>query len=281
MTAEKKRSRTISDEHKAKLLSTVRARQAAGISPRGIGEQKTLKALRWLYFWGWSSAKLLDRVASDNRNGLSSRLERQGLVHKIRTDSGGGQKDIPSYILSLTQLGVAKVEATSTNDEELMPYEVDPHKINQIMLRHDHLTQVATLKALASGAITDYRTPKQMMAKSMPGIKQFDAIFILKAGERMGIEIELSPKWDRKLDQFVLECLLATIDRPQNPRIVDSVAIVSDNSNTLRRYRDAFTPGATLAIWKKDHTRHWQIDRKDKVPEWARDKITFQLAQSL
>lgn len=270
--------KTLSAEHRAKLAAAAAARRADGLAPRAIGALKTLQALRWIYAWHWSSPKLVSRVSGDNRNGIAARLERQGLVRRIRTDSGGAEKDVPSYILTLTELGVAKVEATADEHLLLIPYEADPYKINQVMLRHDHLAQTYTLNALQGGAIKGYRTPRQIAAKSLPGVKQFDAIYILPDGERMGIEVELSAKWDRRLDQFVLECLTALRDSPNNPRQAECIAIVSDNQHALKRYKEAFTPGARLSIWAKDPTRHWKIDREIKVPEWVDGKIFFRSA---
>lgn len=241
------------------------------LSPRARGEQKNQAALDWIYRWGWSSPAMLDLVTGKPRSGVAARLVRRNLISSTKTESGGGVAGVPMAIVTLTQLGHEQVERFR---DDLIPYEIDPYRLDQSKLRHDLISQKATCEALAAGLIENFKTPNELTAQSQKGVKQPDVLWIRQAGKRMGIEVELSAKWDRKLDQFVMSCLLSLQkSTPSKPNEVDEIAIVSDSKAILRRYSKAFEPGENLAIWKKNDRGLWVQEEIIKVPAWVEGKI--------
>jgi len=199
-------NKDMSAEALTKLAMARQSMAEAGISPRTRGVEKQRTALDWIYRWGWTSPSVLDSVAGGVRSSLSSRLVKKGLLKSTKTESGGGLKDIPMQILTLTELGCEEVERLR---DDLIQYELNPYKIDQTKLRHDQLAQKATIAALNNKSIVDFKTPRELSARSEKNMKQPDVLWILAEGMRMGIEVELSAKWERKLDEFVYSCIKA------------------------------------------------------------------------
>lgn len=255
------------------LEKLAKARAAMnGISPRARGAEKTRAALDWIYRWGWASPSVLDLVTDGKRTGLAARLTRQKLINSTRTESGGGVQGIPVHMLTLTAVGLDEVERMR---EDLLHYETDPYRIDQTKLRHDQLAQKATINAIKAGTIQSFKTPNELKAKSEKGVKQPDVLWVDSTGQRIGIEVELSAKWDRKLDQFVMGCLLSMKKNPKEPKPtdVDSIALVSDSKAILKRYTQAFQPGEKLAIWEKNERGYWTQNKTTTIPDWAKGKI--------
>lgn len=266
-------------ETREKLKAARVAALSHGQSPRQIGQAKVLAALRWIYRWGWTSPTVLELVGRDNRNGLVSRLLKQGLIVKTRTESGGGQRDVPVYILTLTEAGVNAVERMIEDPIDLLPYSTDPYRIKQVLLRHDILAQMATAKALSKGTITGFSTEREMVVKSEAGVKQPDVMW-WQGDTLIAVEIELSAKWERDLDEFVERCLLSLEARNGQPARCHQVALISDSPAILKRYKAAFAPGASYGRWKRDDSRHWRQVAELKVPEWISGRVQCQHTES-
>lgn len=244
-------------------------------SPREIGRKKLLRALVWVYVWGWSSASILSMVACDNGNGLTARAARLGFLKKTRTESGGGRKDVPAHVVTLTAAGVAEVERTLHSEDELLPYPFDAYKINQALLRHDTLAQLYTARMLLAGSISGYVTERQMRGKSTNGTKQPDVVWVGAQG-KWAVEIELSAKWKRDLDHFVGACIDAlTPGDDGSPARFDLLCVLSDAPAILQRYKKAFSPGAPLGVWQRDAQRHWFKTGERAVPEWVSGKVVW------
>ncbi|MEX3693032.1 hypothetical protein AB3X91_34360 [Paraburkholderia sp. BR14263] len=257
--------------------SKARARIAEALgekSARQRGEEKTLLALDWIYRWGCSSPSIVDMLSGAAAAGLAARLVRRGLLVKTKTESGGGRKDVPNFILTLSLSGLEEVERVR---DALLPYELDPFKIRQDQLRHTIIAQAATARNVLSGAINGFQSEAEMAQKSKRGTKQPDICWLMPDGRRVGVEVELTAKWGRDLDDFVGACLVATRRREgSNPRF-DEIWVVTDSPAIERRYKAAFSPGAPINIWKKNEQRRWIVEKPATVPDWAKDRITCHL----
>ncbi|TAA73706.1 MAG: hypothetical protein CDV28_1682 [Candidatus Electronema aureum] len=264
-----------------KKMQAARALRLGDKSPRQVGAEKANLVLLWIYRWGWASPTTVGLVGSDNQNGLAARLVRRGFLNKIRTESGGGQRDVPAYILTLTELGRHEVERLITDPDDLLPYDVDPYRINQTLLRHDHMAQTATAKALASGTISGYQTERELRQKSQKSMKQPDVVWQQGSDHLTAVEIELSAKWERDLDQFVRSCIYAmTEGRNGEPPRFQHIAVVSDAPAIVTRYKRAFSPGASYGIWKRDEkSRHWKQERTAEVPDWVEERMLWKLVE--
>ena len=243
---------------------------ARGISTRQLGRERLLSACRWVYRWGWSAPAIVDTLGG-SRRGLSARAVDAGLMVETRTAAGGVLEDVPKKLLTLTDAGIAFVEKHLKEDELLEPE--DALRINQANLRHDFLVQKATIKNLRDGKISDYLTPKEIAEASKKEEKIPDAIWIRPDNRKMAIELELTPKFKRKLDDFVWGIVTALTSNP--PRF-DGCAILSDSPAILTRYKSAFTPGKKIARWERDSQSHWRIRGWKEVPDLQK-RLLFRL----
>lgn len=247
---------------------------ATGKSPRKIGEESRLAVIQWIYRWGYSSAtsvqQLLDRTAA----GYAQKLARQGWLQAVNTESG-----TPKCYFTLSELGLQEAERHA---EVLLRYqEVEPFRVNQKLIRHNLIGQHATINAMLTGLAVDYLTERMIIqAGNKPGEKTPDVVWITTSGLRVGVEVELSAKWERDLDQFVLGVIRALSSKNDKPAKYDRFAIITDSPAIKKRYNDAFQPDTTLPLWKKDDRQHWVIDKTNKVPDWVIGKIDFHLLQS-
>lgn len=246
----------------------------AGRSPRQVGEEKAFKALAWVYKWGWSSSKVLGMLCNDNQNGLAARLVKRGFLIKTRTESGGGCRDIPAFIFTLTDKGIAEVERHLKTDDELLEYDTNPLKIKQTLLRHDHLAQYITANSLIKENISDFLTPSLLSRKSESGVKQPDTVW-LNNGKKYAVEVELTGKWHRALDMFILAVLTSLLPRKDGEATYDGCFIISDSLAILERYKTAFKPGVVHNKWIKDPSRHWVKNGTFIVPNDIEGKLAW------
>lgn len=254
-----------------RLAAARQALAASGKTTRELGRERIRLALNWVYLWGWSSPSTIDLLSGAQRRGLSAKLVNSGLMVETKTAAGGIVQDIPSKIITLSDTGIAEVERFR---ETLLDYNTNPFKVNQALLRHDLLAQKATIKNIKSGAIQDFKTPRELAAKSARQLKQPDVLWGMN-GRTMAVEIELTAKFERKLDEFVLGIILSLKATPEKPARFNSCTIVSDSDAIIKRYKAAFDPGKNVHTWKKDQQSKWHIDQQYEVPEWVRGKIQW------
>lgn len=252
----------------------------AGRSPRAVGVEKNQAGLRWVYRWGWSSATIIDAIATPGRRGVAARLLKAGLLEAHPCPGAGGIKGVPLQVLTLTPSGVAEVEAT-ISDEGLLPYPEDGSRlVIWRQLRHDIVVQNATATRMTGSRITEYRTPRELAEKSESGKKQPDGVWLMPDGRRLALELELTAKVGRELDQTVLGILTgirpAEPERGREAGPFDLVGILSQSSAILNRYRSALTPGATLTTWSRDASRHWQQSGSIKIPAWVSNRVVLE-----
>lgn len=262
------------DDDKLAKMRIARQEILNGQSPRERGDEKMRLALDWIYRWGYSSPKVIELIGGAARSGLSARLVKRGLLRSTRTESGGGLKGVPDALLTLTELGQQEIERIS---EKLLQYDLDPYKINQLKLRHDILAQTATAKALSNSSIQDFRTERELAQRSQQGFKQPDVLWSM-SGLRVAVEIELTAKWDRILDQFVDSCINALSSQNEKEPRFNQILLATDSPAISKRYKAAFESGQTYGIWKKDDKAgRWKMDGSRKVPDWIEGKFVCKL----
>lgn len=274
MKEKKPRKQIEMTEARRSQLEAARAKLAAsGKNPLQIGRDSRLKVLNWIYHWGYTSSANIQRLLDKTSGGVAQNLTKKGWLVAIKTKSG-----IPEVTYTLAENGLAEAERYAP---ELYRYpEIDPYRINQDLIRHYLLAQKITIDAIKSGRIFDYETERMFAVEGdKPGVKRPDIIWITKTSLRIGVEIELSAKWARDLDEFVhgiKKALQATAEKPaQYSRFI----IISDSRAIIERYKKAMSPGATLNIWKKNERKCWAVDRTIVVPDWLITKVDFQLLE--
>jgi len=244
-----------------------------GKSPRQLGKESRQKVINWIYQWGYTTTNICKLLLNRTSGGYMGKLTYQKWLCETNTKSG-----FPSSYFTLAPLGLEEAERHANS---LLKYlEIDQYKVNQQKIRHDLIAQKSTLQALNSNVIVGYETEKMNFKDGdKSGKKRPDVTWITNSGLRLGIEIELSAKWDRDLDQFVLAIARALKsdgnDKPSYNRFV----IISDSPAIIKRYRAAIQPDAPLSIWTKSSRGHWEIINSIKVPTWLIHKVDFQLLE--
>jgi hypothetical protein len=252
-----------------RLMAARRELAEQGTSTRALGRQRLLSACHWTYRWGWSAPSLLDLFGGERR-GLARRAVEAGLMQETATAAGGVLEDVPKKILTLTDQGIAFVEKHISESDLLEPE--DALRINQANLRHDFLVQKATIKNLKNGKIAGYQTPKELAEQSRKGEKIPDGVWIMPDCRKLAIELELTAKFKRRLDDFVWGVILSLSGDP--PRF-DGCVVVSDSQAILSRYKAAFKPGQKVARWERDKQSHWRIREWEDVPQWVQSKLIW------
>lgn len=253
-------------------LAAARAVLAAtGKSPRQIGEESRLAVIQWIYRWGYSSATSIQLLLGRTVAGYAQKLARQGRLQAVNTESG-----TPKCYFTLSELGVQEAERHA---EVLLRYpEIDPYRVNQKLIRHNLISQHATINSMHAGLAVDYLTERMInQAGNQPGEKIPDVVWLTTSGLSIGVEIELSAKWERDLNQFVLGVIQALSSKNDKPAKYDRFAIITDSPAIKKRYSDAIQPETPLPLWKKDDRQHWVIEKTTKVPDWVISKVDFHL----
>lgn len=253
-------------------LAAARAVLAAtGKSPRLIGIESRQAVLDWIYRWGYTSSTVVQLLLGRTSAGYAQKLARQGWLTSTKTKSG-----TPISYFTLTELGLHEAERFAC---ALHRYpELDTYKVNQQQIRHYLLAQNITLNGLRAKTVSNYETERMFdQSGDKSRVKRPDIIWQTNTDLHIAVEIELSPKWDRDLDEFVLGITRALNSQENQPSTYNRFAIITDSEAIIERYRAAMLPGASLAIWKKNQRNHWVKDKTVSVPDWLINKIDFQL----
>lgn len=263
-----------SDTTKAALA----ARLAGGRNTREIGEEKERLALDWIYRWGWSWPEMIEEVGGSKSNRLAARLEKNKLVTSICPEAGG-MRNIPRKLVVLTKLGLSETERFQ---KTLLPYETDPYRIRQTHIKHHVFCQKATMAKIQESKknldlIFKFKTERELAQKSITEFKQPDISWLLNK-DRIAVEIELTAKWERDLDQFVsytIDSLTRSKnkDGSVNPPRFDFMFLFTDSPAIIERYRKYFKPGSIYYKWGKDQNGKWIKTSEHKVSETLNGRV--------
>lgn len=241
-----------------------------GKTTKERGLEKTIQAVNWVYKWGYTFPTILDQIGNVKARGLTAKLVKQGVLKETKTGLSAGFKNVPNKILTLTHLGVQIAE---THMEIQYGYEIDPYRIRQDQLCHYLIAQKLTIGAVNNKKIQNFETEKEYAAFSTNGVKQPDVIWLGNNDDIIGIEVELSGKWERKLDQFVDACISALkFNKNGDPRL-DYIIIFAESDALLKRYKAAFEADYKYSKWVKNQRGYWQKDIELTVPNWIYGRV--------
>ncbi|OIQ91968.1 hypothetical protein GALL_261040 [mine drainage metagenome] len=265
---------TLANERAARLAAGRAKLAASGKTPRQRGKEKVRLALDWIYRWGYSSPTVIDILSGTARCGFPMKLVKHGLCTRTRTKSGGVLEGVPNFYLTLTDLGINEAERFR---DTLLNYVRDPYRVNQDQMRHDLIAQTATANLLMEGRITDFLADKELSDKKESERKVPDTVWI-HGSVRTAVEVELSAKWSRRLDEFVTRSVKSLLPGPNGePARFDMISIVSDSDAILNRYQAAFSKDAILNYWERDEHDHWRINKEaaEPMPKMIEGKISW------
>ena len=254
-------------------LMKARADALDGVSPRAKGRQKELTALRWVYRWDWTTPQVLDVVCHHLRGGMAKKLMAKGYLREEKTGTGGA-KGRPASIVALTQLGRAVTEAEMKSEDEMRDDYHGFRRVRWKQIEHDVLVQRTVARVLDAGHVVAYRTPQEIAERSEPGIKEPDTVLIYRSGKTLALELELTPKSSRKMDEFVYG-VVQMLDNKTTP-YYDFALIQLTSQAAMRRYKDRLKAGASMPSWKRDQRGRPYKSHTAKVPAWIDRRIIFE-----
>lgn len=247
-----------------------------GKSPRERAIEKQQKVLRWIHAWGFSAAEEIRRISGQEARGYATRLAKAGLLASTRTEAGGVVSGVPREYYTLSSLGLAEAERQTAY--QFRYPELDPYRVNQRTLRHNLLAQRLTLNAMHEGRIAGCLTERQWATlPSRPRYKRPDVLWKDPAGDVIGVEVELTGKWDRDLDEFVDGVVTELTMSGIHARTLQKFLIATDAKALAARYRKALSPGAGYRTWIKDQRGHWRPEKELTVPDWIDDLVEVRL----
>ena len=252
-------------QEKITTLNAAKSLKMNGQSPRERANEKAKKVLDWVYRWGYVSAKTAELVCNTSRTSIAKRLEKSGFLISTKTEAGGSLANLPSALFTLSALGLELVEK---DRETLIEYELDPFKIRQDQLRHNEIAQIITANQLNEKRIVEFLTEKECAQKSEKGKKQPDIVWKTQDNYVFYVEIELSAKWSRKLDQFVEYNVVALCEKKCH-----KILIYSDSDAIIKRYKEAFAPGREIKIWEKNEKGFYNCKETDVIPDFVKGKV--------
>lgn len=240
-----------------------------GQTPMQRAQQNKLTAVDWVFRWGATSSQVLRLCLNKESASWASIAVKRGLLRSTRTASG-----MPIVFYTLTELGLELAHHHATR---LIAYpELDPFRVNQANLRHDLMVQRLSIIAVRDGLVDKVVSERELNAGDHRGQKRPDAIWQLNDGRKIGIELELSAKWGRKLDDFI-SAIATAVDPVHAPDNLDAFSIITDSEAISDRYRDAMRPGQPMRRWTKNARNHWVIEDETVVPEWMQHRIDFRV----
>ncbi|NOS97383.1 MAG: hypothetical protein HOP25_02795 [Methylotenera sp.] len=262
------------DKYNGQLAAARAVLAETGKSPRELGRVSRLKILEWIYQWGFTSSSVGQLLLGRTSGGYLQKLSKQSWLMSIKTKSG-----VPAAYFTLSQIALEEAERHANS---LCKYlELDPYKVDQSKIRHYLIAQTSTINALRAGLITDYQTERMFgVGGDKLGVKRPDVVWVTPTGLRYGIEVELSAKWERQLDDFVLKVIRALKSNGDNSSEFSRFVIVSDSPAIINRYSTAMQSGQPLAIWEKSDRGHWVIQKTIRVPDWLISRVDFKLIES-
>ncbi len=253
-------------------LQSARKQLKALGSPTEVQRDNLLEILTWLYRWGYSTADVLSDLLGRANRSHARRLERNGWLRSVTV------LGYPTYYV-LSEKGLSEI---THHSEYLLEYiEIDPYRVHLPTLHHYLIAQLETIAAMSfdyDGYLTERMYPYSFNEDTIPWKradvifkKRCETVFHKKAYELTGVEIELTPKWGHKLDQFVTNI----IDDIQAGRL-HNFLVISDSKAILKRYKEAFTPGKKVARWQKNKVGKFTATGEVlEIPSWASKHIFF------
>jgi hypothetical protein len=240
-------------------------------NPAAQGRANKEQALMWIYVWVYSTPAILQLLLRHQGMSWSTGAVASGWLRKTGVTTRERIK-----VLTLSEMALAWVQARSNL---LLKYaELDPHRMSPYTIHHGLLAQRLTVHEARAGRIDSYQTERMLAARSEPGVKQPDMVWTTKAGERVAVEVELTAKWDRRLDEFLLKNIKAMTPEAGNERQrVDRVLITTTSPAILKRYRMAFGSGQPYRVWRDSINGKSVNGSIEQVPTWVQDQVHFRL----
>jgi len=249
------------------MRTSPRAFLPPGITPQQASSTKIKTALQWLLLCHYSTEANVRRKLGISETGYLAQLQKKGLVRAVQAPSIRCNK-----VYMLTEDGLAKALSLS---EELVDYDTDSGSIVHRLVKHQLAVQQAIL---ALPNITEFRPERLIHEADLSGKKRPDALVRTAAtqGHWAALEVELTPKRGRDLDQ----ALLANVQSIVN-RCCVAVLYVTNIQGIISCYRGHLD--RPLPLWiREPGTGRWKSTGETLViSEDVRNRFHFVRSENL
>lgn len=221
------------------------------LSPTAQGLAHRITVATWLYRWGFSSDFVIQRLLRKQATGWAARATERKFLRATSTAGG-----VPRRLYTLVTPGL---ELACQHAPRLLDYrEQDPLAINQTTVRHELFCQHLALSMLRGAGTKCVLSGREWAPPAETRLKCPDFVVETPGGRKVGVEVELSAKFGRRLDEFVGDTF-HTLSDDAGFHQLDEFLIVSDIPALLARYKLAFGAGNLVRVWKKDQRGHWRV----------------------
>lgn len=255
-----------SDSSKTDNKRNPRASMKGNQSPLARGREKLIATLTWLYCWHATAGPIVRELLGTTQTNYLSELEKKGYVRSLNAPTLLCGR---AYIL--TKDGVNAAAAALGRE---LQYSVHPSSVAHATLKHDLCVQRACLNVHKRGLTV---APARFLSADNDG-KIPDAIVTGPAGERIAVEIELSGKWSRELEQTLASHLRALANGQW-----EKVVYVSNSQAILERYQNRLK--LEIPEWYKAQNPHtherWIRGEPRAVSDAERECFMWQHAPQL
>jgi hypothetical protein len=239
-----------------------------GTSPSVKAEQNKLIAFQHIYNFGYSTDQLITALLGKKATGWAATQVKSGWLR--RTDF---EAFLHGPLFTLSNRGLEWIEEMI---DFIHPYpEANPHKIHQALIKHNLFAQRFLIESYTRDYLVGSFTERQYATLDTQGAKRPDMIFHHFELGVVAIEIELSPKWERRLDDFVIRIVRDLGYFNNEEEKYSSYCIVSKSAALLNNYREAFSPGSNINEWYKDHKSELICECVGKINQRLSSRIYF------
>ena len=228
------------------------------LSPTAQGLAHRVTVATWIYRWGFSSDFVIQRLLNKQATGWAAHAAQRKFLRATTTATG-----VPRRLYTLATPGL---ELACQHSTKLLEYrEQDPLVINQATIRHELFCQHLALSMLRGAGTNSVSSGREWAPPAETRLKCPDFVAETPTGRKVGVEVELSAKFGRRLDEFVGDTLHTLSDEAGFHQL-DSFLVVSDVPALLERYKLAFAAGNTCQAWAKDLRGHWRVKSHFAIP---------------
>ncbi len=111
-----------------------------GQSPQNRAKEKLKKTLDWIYRWGFTTEKVIHLLSGQQAHTYAKSLVNRGYLVETKTITGS-----PKFFYTLSEIGLQAAEREALEVYEYK--ESNAYKVNQALIRHHVLAQIATFKS--------------------------------------------------------------------------------------------------------------------------------------
>ncbi len=251
----------------AKARSTI-----TGVNLRQKGEENRLKALILVCKFGVASiATISDHLGNQNQS-VARKLTNAGFLREIILERAA-YTEAHGAVRKIVVLTRAAHEFLVAMGVAIVYPELETGRINFNLVSHTLESQIAVSSLLKKGVIDDFETERMWGANNATS-KRFDVIGI-KGNQRIGIEIELTPKNGRRFDEMcsgIVKALQAEKDGEHH----FTYALIYVRESIRVPYQKALQSGSKIGQWHINSGGKWvKTIRHFEVPTSIASRIFF------